>query len=141
MLVGVPILAVQLVAMAARGRRKSIQARQELRIADGGYPGWRQGEDLLRYPERLAAMERTLQGSLAELEGQRSHLLERRDKVAAKEDRAALASRYDEDATLLSRRIDRVRRVRLPSTWFGRGFMRCGRMGLCAILSNLPSFG
>jgi hypothetical protein len=36
--------------------------------------------------------------------------------------------------------IDRVRRVRLPSTWFGRGFMRCGRMGLCAILSNLPSF-
>ena len=116
MLVGVPILAVQLVAMAARGRRRSIVARQELRIADGGYPGWRQGEDLLRYPERLATMERTLQTSLAELEGQRAHLLDRRDKVAAKEDRVALASRYDEDAALLARRIDRVRRV-LALVW------------------------
>jgi hypothetical protein len=45
---------------------------------------------------------------------------------------------YEHAAGLLG--IDRVRRVRLPSTWFGRGFMRCGRMGLCAILSNLLSF-
>lgn len=97
--------------MGRRARRLGSSRDNQKQIALGGYPVWKAGDDLLRYPTRLAELERKLQESLAAVEEQVEHLRSRRDRIAAKDDRSELMGRYDVDAAMLQRRTERMRRV------------------------------
>ena len=81
------------------------------RIASGGYPAWRAGEDLLRYPDRLGQLEARLVSSHGAAVDQATHLRVRGEKVAAKDDRGELAERYASDASALVTRGESMRRV------------------------------
>lgn len=83
----------------------------EQRIASGEYPAWRAGEDLMRYPDRLAELERRLVESHDAARAQAQHLRARGERVGAKDDRDALAERYAGDAAALDRRADGMQRV------------------------------
>jgi len=95
-----------------RARRQLQGASAEQRvIAEGGYPAWRAGEDLLSYPDRLAELEARLVSSHEAAVEQASHLRNRGERVAAKDDRGELVERYAADAAALTSRAESMRRV------------------------------
>lgn len=91
-------------ALPANGSREG-------RISARRYPGWRAGEDLLRYPDRLAQLEARLIASHGAAVDQAEHLRSRGEKVASKEGRGELAERYASDASALLTRTASMRRV------------------------------
>ncbi len=108
--------------MGRRARQLGSKAQNEKQIAMGGYPVWKTGDDLLRYPTRLAELEHKLQLSLRAVDEQVDHLHARRDRIAAKDDRSELMGRYEVDAAMLSRRVERMRRV-LALVWRTRSVL------------------
>ncbi len=72
---------------------------------------WLSGNDLLHYPSRLAELEVKLETSHRAVNDQIEYLRIQRDKISAKEDRDELAARYEDDAQMLDRRAERMRRV------------------------------
>lgn len=85
--------------------------------------GWSQGEDLLRYPARLAELSWQLERSHAAVEEQLAHLSARRSEVAAKAGREGLVARYEADSELLRQRAEGMRRV-LTLVWRTRATLR-----------------
>lgn len=83
---------------------------------------WSAGEDLLRYPRRLAELEQQLAESHEEAESQAEHLGDRLASMQEKEGRENLAARYREDLALLQRRIQSMRRV-LGLVWRTRAIL------------------
>jgi hypothetical protein len=79
-------------------------------------------DDLFAVPRRLAGLEEQLAGSLAEARKQADHLRSRRERIAAKDDRAELVARYEEDARLLDRRAENMERV-LGMVWRTRAVL------------------
>ncbi|MEC8425671.1 MAG: hypothetical protein VX000_17920 [Myxococcota bacterium] len=85
--------------------------RRDGRVSARHYPAWRAGEDLLRYPDRLAQLEARLVTSHGAAVDQADHLRSRGEKVASKEGRGELAERYASDAAALLARTASMRRV------------------------------
>ena len=80
------------------------------------------GDDLLRYPRRLGELQARLVDQHGQALGQRDHLLQRREELAERSDRAELARRYAQDAALLDRRSERMARV-LGVVWKTRALL------------------
>ena len=83
---------------------------------------WRQGEDLKRYPRRLAELERQLEDQHLAAEVQTVHLKGKLEQLAAKEGREELLARYEQDLGLLERRIEVTQRV-LGTVWKTRAIL------------------
>lgn len=90
------------------GSRAATPAPAKERLSPAEYAD---GADLLRYPERLSALEARLQGAHAEATSQADHLRARGDKVAAKDPGSELVGRYAHDAGMLDERAASMRRV------------------------------
>jgi len=104
--------------LTARQPRALDTAAAAPRRASGGAPArrvrgaaWREGHDLLRYPERLGLLEGRLQTSHAEALDQAAHLRGRGDRVAQKDPSSELVQRYGADAGMLEQRAESMRRV------------------------------
>ena len=80
------------------------------------------GDGLLRYPRRLAELERQLVAGIDEGTLQVAHLEVRATEVAAKEGRGDLASRYTHDVELVKKRVASMRRV-LGLVWKTRAVL------------------
>jgi hypothetical protein len=83
---------------------------------------WRQGEDLKRYPRRLAELERQLEEQHEAAELQHEHLGGKLEQIAAKEGREELVARYEQDLGLLVRRREVTQRV-LGTVWKTRAIL------------------
>ena len=99
-----------------------IEAR-EVNGGDARTISWREGEDLLRYPARLAGLSQQLEDSHSAVQEQQAHLRARREEVAAKEGRQGLVARYEADGELLRQRAAGMRRV-LTLVWRTRATLR-----------------
>jgi hypothetical protein len=106
----------------AERRRASLGQRRERQIAVGEYPRWVEGEDLFRYPSRLMELEQRLDSSIRASEEQSEHLKAQAAKLTGKDDRSELSTRYNQDAKLLDRRIESMRRV-LAVVWRTRSIL------------------
>jgi len=78
--------------------------------------------DLQRYPERLEALQDSLEQSLRASESQAMHLTAKRNEIAAKPGREAIAQRYTTDLELLSVQSDATQRV-LATVWKTRAIL------------------
>ncbi len=78
--------------------------------------------DLGHYPERLAALEDSLEQSLRAGESQSMHLAAKRRELAAKPDREELTRRYTEDLELLESQSQANKRV-LATIWKTRAIL------------------
>ena len=83
---------------------------------------WVEGDDLLRYPKRLADLERKLAQGYNDALLQGNHLEERRTSLREKPGREAIAERYTSDHALLQRRAGSMRRV-LGLVWRTRAIL------------------
>ena len=83
---------------------------------------WRQGEDLKRYPRRLAELERQLEEQHEAAELQHEHLGNKLEQISAKEGREELVARYEGDLGLLERRTEVTQRV-LGTVWKTRAIL------------------
>lgn len=83
---------------------------------------WRQGEDLKRYPRRLAELEKQLEDQHEAAVEQHGHLQIKLEQIAAKPDRDELVARYEADLGLLTRRTEVTRRV-LGTVWKTRAVL------------------
>ena len=93
-----------------------------IRTGTGRSDSWRQGEDLKRYPRRLAELERQLEDQHLAAEVQTVHLKGKLEQLAAKEGREELLARYEQDLGLLERRIEVTQRV-LGTVWKTRAIL------------------
>jgi len=114
-----------------------------------GSIGWLEGADLMRYPDQLARLERTLDQSCMEAEDQVVHLRRQRDRLGSKDQGEALSARYEADATQLQHRHAQLQRV-LGLVWRTRSILilrvkvaivarACPRMGELPILPEEES--
>jgi len=83
---------------------------------------WREGEDLLRYPRRLSALEQQLIQGFRDARDQIVHLEERLQPLLEKKGRDDILSRYRKDLGLLQRRSESMRRV-LGLVWRTRAIL------------------
>ncbi|MFT5585360.1 MAG: hypothetical protein ACI9VR_002949 [Cognaticolwellia sp.] len=88
----------------------------------GRSDSWRQGEDLKRYPRRLAELERQLEEQHQAAELQHDHLGGKLEQLSAKEGREELVARYEQDLGLLVRRTEVTQRV-LGTVWKTRAIL------------------
>jgi hypothetical protein len=110
------------IAQAAKRRQLGDNAEREHLIATGDYPAWREGHDLLRYPERLGDLEDRLADSYTAATIQATHLRSRGQSVGVKDDRAELVERYEFDAASLDTRALSMQRV-LALVWRTRAVL------------------
>jgi len=78
--------------------------------------------DLYRYPERLEALQESLEQSLRASESQSMHLTAKRNEIATKPGREEIAQRYAQDLELLSVQSDATQRV-LATVWKTRSVL------------------
>lgn len=83
---------------------------------------WFRGDDLLRHPRRLAALEARLKEQHAAATSQADRLAERAEELGQRPAREELARRYEEDERLLRRRAERMGRV-LGMVWKARALL------------------
>ncbi len=83
---------------------------------------WRSGQDLLGYPQRLAALEGRLQQSHADALDQAAHLRSRAERLSSKDEGSDLVVRYGADAAMLETRAASMRRV-MGLVWRSRAIL------------------
>ena len=121
----VPLLAV-LITLGVLGALGVGSAMMLKRIANPQLPTkprsrrrdakWRRGEDLQRYPERLAALERQLEEAWRAASLQARHLKLKRVELEEKGSRAELVERYEKDLASLRERQESIEGV-LATVW------------------------
>ena len=125
---GLSVWAARKVLTAREPRAIEGRAPSSRRASAGAAPrivqgaAWREGHDLLRYPERLETLESRLQASYAEALDQAAHLRGRGDKVAQKDPTSELVQRYGADAGMLEQRAESMQRV-MGLVWRSRAIL------------------
>lgn len=83
---------------------------------------WKQGEDLKRYPRRLAELERQLEDQHSAAREQVQHLSVKHAEMAEKPGREELAGRYKHDLDAVEERSQTTRRV-MATVWKTRAIL------------------
>lgn len=100
---------------------------------------WREGLDLIAYPERLADLEVRLLESHRAAQQQLQHLGVKHAEIAAKPGRDDLAARYADDLKVLEQRAAATRRV-MATVWKTRAILLL-RVHLAIAARQRPALG
>ncbi len=96
--------------------------RESIASSPAATPAAATQEDLQRYPERLEGLQLQLEGALRAGESQLLHLTAKRNEIAAKPGREALAERYTQDLALLEAQAKATQGV-LATIWKTRAVL------------------